>query len=139
MTLVERVEVLAGRGLKGDRSAAKASGSARQVSFISLEHIQAVARLLGKTQIDPALLRRNIVISGVNIHALRYQQFTINGVLFEASAQCHPCSRMDENLGAGGHAAMLGHGGICARVLSEGDIHVGDAVIKIDQPEGLAG
>lgn len=128
------IQALAGRGLEGDRSANKSSGSARQVTFISLEHIKAMADILGKNTIDPGLLRRNIVISGININALRYQVFSINGVLFEATAQCHPCSRMDENLGPGGHAAMLGHGGLCAKILSDGEIHVGDQVIKLDEP-----
>nr|MBX2847449.1 MOSC domain-containing protein [Acidiferrobacterales bacterium] len=109
-------------------------GSARQVSLVSQEHIEVVAKLLGFQSIDPALLRRNLVVSGININALRHQQFEIGEAVFEATALCHPCSRMDEALGQGGHAAMLGHGGICAKVIRSGVIRLGDPVIKIDKP-----
>ena len=36
----------------------------RQVTVIQYEHLQAVASFLGKENIDPALVRRNIVIKG---------------------------------------------------------------------------
>ena len=35
---------------------------------------------------------------------------------------------MEENLGKGGVAAMLGHGGLCAKVIESGDITIGDEI-----------
>lgn len=131
--VVDNTEALVGLGLRGDRRCTGTPGSARQVSIISQEHIITVAQILGIEAINPSLLRRNLVVSGININALRYQQFSIGNTLFEATAMCHPCSRMDKALGPGGHAAMLGHGGVCAKILKGGNINLGDRVIKIDR------
>lgn len=124
------VEVLADHGLVGDHKAQRAGGK-RQVTLIQREHLDAVAKLLGRDAIDPALLRRNLVVSGINLLALRDLQFDIGGAVFEGSGLCEPCSRMEEVLGAGGYNAMRGHGGIIARVISGGIIRTGDAVAAL--------
>ncbi len=77
----------------------------------------------------PALLRRNIVVSGINLLALNGAQFSIGGALMEGTGHCHPCSRMEETFGPGGYNAVRGHGGITARVLSGGVVRVGDPVV----------
>lgn len=115
-------------GLEGDRRMAGTPGSARQVTLINAEHLAVVASLLGRAAVPPELLRRNLVVSGINLLALRFQTFRIGDALFRGTALCHPCSRMDENLGKGGQAAVLGHGGICATVVVGGLIRIGDAV-----------
>jgi MOSC domain-containing protein YiiM len=124
------VEVLADHGLVGDHKAQRTGGK-RQVTLIQREHLDAVASLLGRDVIDPALLRRNLVVSGINLLALRDMPFEIGGVLFEGSGLCEPCSRMEEVLGAGGYNAMRGHGGIIARIISGGIIRAGDAVTAV--------
>lgn len=116
------------RGLKGDRSALKASQSGRQVTLISAEDIQALAATMGKDAIDPAILRRNIVVSGINLHAMRYQKIRIGDALLEVGAHCHPCSRMEKALGKGGFLAMYMRGGYCCKVTQSGLISIGDAV-----------
>ena len=121
------VEVLTDYGLVGDHKSQRAGGK-RQVSLIQREHLDVVALLLGRENADPALIRRNLVISGINLLALRDAQFEIGGVVFEGTGLCEPCSRMEEVLGVGGYNAMRGHGGIIARVLSGGVIRVGEAV-----------
>jgi MOSC domain-containing protein YiiM len=129
--VVESVEATAGLGLAGDHRSMKTPGSARQVTLISREYIQQIAAQLGKAQIDPALLRRNLVISGMNMNLLRYQRLQIGSVILETSALCHPCSRMDQALGQGGAAAMFGYGGLCAKIIQSGRITLGDAVIRL--------
>ena len=123
---ISSVEAIEGLGLAGDHRVTKTPGSARQVTLISIEFIQQIEHFSGHKRIDPALLRRNLVVSGLNLNALRRQRFTIGTALFEATALCHPCSRMEEVLGRGGVAAMIGHGGICAKILTSGHIAVGD-------------
>lgn len=128
MLEVAQVNALAGLGLDGDHRAEKTPGSARQVTLISAEHIEVIAQLLGKDMVLPMQLRRNLVIRGINPSVLRYKRFRIGTAEFEATAQCHPCKRMEDALGKGGFAAMYGHGGLCAKVLTSGQICLGDAV-----------
>ena len=111
----------------------KTPGSARQVTLISQEFIQQIEHFTGIGSIDPALLRRNLVVAGINLNALRHQRFKIGEALFEATALCHPCSRMETALGKGGVAAMIGHGGLCARILRTGTIRVGDQLVVLQE------
>ncbi len=128
---LEQTEAIEGLGLASDhRTKNKKPNpeSKRQVTLIQAEHLQAVASMLGKENIDPALTRRNLVVSGINLLALKDKTFCVGEVVLEYTGLCHPCTRMEENLGPGGYNAMCGHGGITARVLKGGTIHVGDKV-----------
>jgi len=120
-----------GQGLEGDHRMTKTAGSARQVTLISREFIEAIGRHTGHSSIDPALLRRNLVISGMNMNLLRHQRLRIGEAVLETTALCHPCSRMNEALGPGGAAAMFGYGGLCARVIQSGRLAVGDPVVRL--------
>lgn len=131
MQVLDQVEALEGLGLQGDRRCQSTPGSARQVTIISVEYIRIISQLLKLDTIDPGLLRRNLVVSGINLTALRHQRFSIGGVIIEATAQCHPCVRMNAVLGKHGVAAMLGHGGLCAQVIQGGTIKLGDSVQHI--------
>ena len=131
INVVESAEAIVGLGLEGDHRCLKAPGSARQVTIICREYIHQIAHQLGMDFIDPILLRRNLVISGMNMNLLRFQQLQIGEVIFETSALCDPCSRMDENLGKGGAAAMFGYGGLCAKIIRGGHFAVGDAVMRL--------
>jgi MOSC domain-containing protein YiiM len=128
VVIVDTVEARVGCGLTGDRFRGGAS-SKRQVTLIQAEHLPVIARLLGLDRVDPALLRRNIVVGGINLLALNGAQFAIGDALMEGTGPCHPCSRMEETFGTGGYNAVRGHGGITARVLGGGVIRVGDPVM----------
>ena len=137
VTPVERARAVATKGLEGDHRMDKTPGSARQVTLISEEFMQQIAHFTGLSTIDPVLLRRNLVVSGINLNALRHQRFQIGDAVFEATALCHPCSRMEAALGKGGVAAMIGHGGLCAKILSTGYITVGDRLEVRPKGENL--
>lgn len=125
---VQEVEVSLEAGLVGDRWVFSTSNK-RQVTLIQAEHIEAVASLMDMDRIDPSLLRRNIVVRGVNLLSLKGRPFRIGTAVLEMTGLAHPCSRMEENLGTGGYNAMRGHGGITARVLESGLIRLGDAIV----------
>ena len=123
----ESAHVQVGTGLEGEHHSRSGRGK-RQVTMIQAEHLPVVAALLGRDAVGPEELRRNLVISGINLQALKKTRFTIGEVEFEGTGDCHPCSRMEHNLGDGGYAAMRGHGGITTKVLKPGTIHIGDEV-----------
>ncbi len=127
----QNVEANVAAGLKGDRYE---STGKRQVTLIQAEHLPVMAALLGKS-IEPATLRRNVVVSGINLTALKGARFRIGDVLLEGTGPCEPCSRMEEALGPGGYNAMRGHGGITARIVEGGRISVGDTVSFVDLTE----
>ena len=133
--VVESTQAIVDLGLEGDHRCLKTPGSARQVTLISREFIQSIQQQMGLDAIDPASLRRNLVISGMNLNILRYQRLQIGEVILETSALAHPCSRMDEVLGKGGAAAMFGYGGLCAKIIQGGKISVGDTVVRLPLAE----
>ena len=113
-------------GIEGDHYNGK--NRKRQVTLIQQEHIETAAKLLRKDKINPSLLRRNIVVSGVNLLALKDSEFTIGTARLRMTGLCHPCSRMEQNLGEGGYNAMRGHGGITCKIIGAGIIKLGDKV-----------
>ena len=127
---LESTMALAGIGLADDRlgQRGEAELSTRQVTLIQAEHLDVIARLARVERVDPLELRRNLVVSGINLHALKNAKIQIGSALLEVVGPCQPCSRMEEAIGPGGYAAMRGHGGMTARILTGGPIHVGDIV-----------
>jgi len=132
VSVVDSVEVSETAGLVGDHYSGQ--NGTRHVTLIQAEHLPVIAALTGCTELDPALLRRNIVVSGLNLLALKDQNVHIGSVVLEITGQCHPCSKMEIALGPGGYNAMRGHGGMTARVVQGGTIRVSDAVVVLAEP-----
>ncbi|HEV7575792.1 MAG TPA: MOSC domain-containing protein [Caldimonas sp.] len=122
----DAAELRAGHGLVGDRYGNP--GGARQVTLIEAESLATIASHLGRDLVRADELRRNVVVRGLNLVALKGRRFRIGAALLEASGECHPCSRMEEILGSGGYNAVRGLGGITARVIAGAVIRIGDAV-----------
>lgn len=120
----------AGIGLADDRLGQRGEPelSTRQVTLIQHEHLPVIAQLARAPAVDPVALRRNLVVSGINLLALKNARLRVGRAVLELVGPCHPCSRMEDAIGPGGYAAMRGHGGMTARVLEDGAIAVGDAV-----------
>ena len=129
MLAVNDAIAVAGRGLQGDRYASE-SGK-RGITLIQAEHLPVIAALSGHDRVAASLLRRNIVVMGLPVVALKGRRFRIGEVLLEGTDDCDPCSRMEAALGPGGYNAMRGHGGLCARILEGGVLRVGDSVTPV--------
>jgi MOSC domain-containing protein YiiM len=118
-------------GLVGDHYSSR-TGGARHLTLIQSEHLAAIAAYLGREAAPPEELRRNIVVSGLNLAALKGRRFRLGEALLEWTGECHPCSRMEEILGTGGYNAVRGHGGITARVIEGGGIALGEMVARAE-------
>lgn len=134
MKAVSVIEVNDG-GLLGDHY--HGHSGKRHVTLIQAEHLVAVGNILGKV-VTPQHTRRNLVVSGINLLSLIDKRFKIGEeVILETTGLCHPCSRMEENLGFGGYNAMRGHGGITAKVIKGGTINAG-ASLKVVPRNNMA-
>jgi len=129
MIAVTEVRAVAGKGLLGDRY--NGGSGKRGLTLIQAEHLPVIAALVGREHLAAAMLRRNIVVSGLPVIALKGRRFRIGEVLLEGTDDCDPCSRMEAALGPGGFNAMRGHGGLCARIVEGGHFRLGDPLIPV--------
>ena len=132
MDPVDTAQAYAGQGLDGDRYMRASGSGKRGITLIQAEHLPAIAALSGRDAVSPALLRRNVVVSGIPLIAFKGRKFRIGDVLLEGTDSCDPCSRMETALGPGGYNAMRGHGGLCARILEGGELRLDAEVVAVD-------
>ena len=129
MQAVDRAQA-ALSGLAGDHARA----GRRAVTLIQAEHLPVIAALAGLSEVPPETLRRNLVVSGLNLSATRGRVLAIGAARLRVTGPCAPCSRMERALGPGGYNAMRGHGGWCAEILASGDIETGAPVTVLADP-----
>lgn len=137
MLSVDEVWADVSDGLVGDRFSGRANRK-RQVTLIQEEHLAVCASFIG-SPVRPEQLRRNLVVHGINLAALKGGKLRIGDAVLQLTGPCHPCSRMEETFGPGGLNALRGHGGQTAEVLVSGQLRIGDAVIPLDTAESTAG
>ena len=128
-----QIEVRAGKGIVGDRYFGVAAHFDAQITFVAWEVFAAVVDEFGLENVAPRLMRRNVVTEGVNLNQLLGQEFTIDAghgpVRFAGAKPCSPCAWMDAMLAPGAHKFLKGRGGLRARVLSDGMLARGPAVL----------
>jgi MOSC domain-containing protein YiiM len=135
MQPLSSVEAIAGTGLRGDRYAAgtgfysqrPTDPGAREVTLIEAEVLDAVQREHG-IAFSPEEHRRNLTVRGVRLGELRGQRFTIGDVVLEGVRDCPPCEHLEQLTGKQVLRPLVERGGLRARVLVGGTIHVGDGV-----------
>lgn len=132
-TDAESVEVIAGKGIVGDRFFGKAAHMDAAVTVFAIESLEAIAAELGTGPLDPLLPRRNVVLRGAELTPLIGQDFVLESaggrVEFHGGRHAHPCAWMDRVLAPGAHQAMRGRGGVRCRALTSGTLQRGAAVL----------
>lgn len=117
---VEAVRCVAGKGLEGDRYFGYTTDYKGQITFFDWSVYQRLCNGLDIHHLPPSVLRRNVIVEGVDLNHLIGEQFQIQGVMFEGMEECKPCYWMDRAFGPGAEAAMQGNGGLRARILTTG-------------------
>ena len=134
---VADAQVVAGRGLEGDRYYSKLGtysnqpGSGRDVTLIEIEAIDGLKRDY-EVQLDPGQSRRNIVTRGIALNHLVEQEFRIGDIVLRGTRLCEPCAHMEKLTVKGAIRGLIHRGGLRAEVVKGGTIKVGDRIL----PEG---
>lgn len=76
---VEKIECLAGRGIRGDRFSDYKRDYQGQITFFALEVIEALARELNLTGLRPDFTRRNVFTRGVDLNTFVGVEFEVQG------------------------------------------------------------
>lgn len=129
----EHAEVVAGKGIVGDRFFGKAAHMDAAVTVFAVEALEAIAAELGAPTFDPLLTRRNVILRGAHLAPLVGEEFMLecggDRVTLRGGRPAHPCAWMDRMLAPGAHPAMRGRGGVRCQPLSTGKLHRGPAVL----------
>jgi MOSC domain-containing protein YiiM len=142
---LDRVRAVPGLGLEGDRYF-KGGGTFSphpqkpdfELTLVQLEHIEAFAEsaAIAFTARDA---RRNLVTRGVDLNSLVGREFRIGEVLIRGLRLCEPCNYLATQTTPAVLRGLVHKGGLRARILTEGDIRVGDSIVEIFQGGGLCG
>jgi hypothetical protein len=130
MTLVDRADAVAGRGLAGDRyhdgrGTFSGPGQGYQLTLVEAE-------MLDSIDLPWAQARRNIVTRGIALNALVGHRFTIGAVECVGRRLAEPCAHLEKLAGPGLLRPLVHRAGLRADILRGGPISTGDPVAAAD-------
>ena len=129
MARVAEVEASARSGLSGDRYSERRgcySGTDEcQVTLIEAEDLEEISRATG-THVRNGEHRRNLITRGIKLEDLSGKRFQIGEAVLEYDRPRPPCSYLQSLTEPGMTRALVGRGGICARVIQSGIIREKD-------------
>ena len=121
---MDQVECVTGRGLRGDRFFDYRENYKGQITFFSMEVLEALRQELNLPEAQPQATRRNAFTRGADLNSLIGTEFEIQGIRFEGMCECSPCHWMNHALGLGAEGWLKGQGGLRARILTDGILRV---------------
>jgi MOSC domain-containing protein YiiM len=128
---VPEVLCRAGWGLEGDRFYGYRPDYKGQITFFAWETYEAAKRELRVPALAPDAFRRNVIMEGADLNALIGRRFALGGVTFEGSEEAKPCHWMNTVVAPGAEAWLRGHGGLRAKIISDGRLAVGAAELAV--------
>src|ERR1043166_6942276 len=131
MQSMEAIEAVAGAGLVGDRylagtgfySARPTDPGAREVTLFEAEVLDWLSQA-HHIMLGTAEHRRNLTTRGVRLDTLLGRRFRVGHVLLEGVKDCPPCAHLEQLVGKPVLEPLLNRGGLRARVLVGGTIHL---------------
>jgi MOSC domain-containing protein YiiM len=119
------VKCRAGLGLEGDRFFGYRHDYNGQVTFFAWETYEAVRIELRVPELQPHVFRRNVLVEGTHLNDLIGTRFTLGGVDFEGMCEAKPCFWMNTAVAEGAERWLRGHGGLRAKILTDGELRRG--------------
>jgi MOSC domain-containing protein YiiM len=134
----DRIEVRAGLGVVGDRYFGQPAHRDASVTVLAVESVERLAAALGGGPLDPLATRRNVVLRGAEVEALRGVPFSLDcgagEVLLAGGRPANPCAWMDTVLAPGAHRGMRGRCGVRCAPRTDGVLRLGPAVLRSAVP-----
>jgi MOSC domain-containing protein YiiM len=128
---VSEVECVAGRGLRGDRYLDFRKNYKGQITFFPFEVFEKLCANFGIHDKPAGVLRRNLIVSGIDLLSLIGQEFEIQGIKFRGTQHCAPCDWMNVAFAPGATQFLKDNAGLRAQILSDGIVTVGEARFAI--------
>ena len=129
----ESIQLVAGRGIPGDRFFDWKDNYKGQVTLIDQQLIDDIRLFSGNPELSAGAFRRNVVVGGIDLNSLIGKTFRLNGLLLEACEECRPCYWMDKACGKEGtEDLMKGRGGLRCRILEDGELYLGAVELLVD-------
>jgi MOSC domain-containing protein YiiM len=138
MRTFPEIELIAGRGIDGDRYLiGQETGfyshkpeEGRQITLFEIETLEALKRDHGIDML-PEEHRRNVTVEGVPLNHLVGRRFRLGETIVEATRLSTPCRHIEEILGKPVFDPMINRSGLNCKIIVGGTLRVGDTVRPI--------
>lgn len=130
---VSSIECIAGRGIRGDRFYDYDQNYKGQITFFSAEVFGDLVTHFGLTNKSAGVLRRNVIVTGMDLKSLIDREFVLQGVRFRGTGHCKPCYWLDQAFAPGTENFLRENGGLRAQILTDGTIAVGEAELVVSE------
>ncbi len=122
----ESAELVAGRGILGDRYYDFKEDFKGQITFFDLQVYNEVKEHFSLPDLCSSAFRRNVITEGLDLNALIGKEFSVGNLKFTGSEEAAPCYWMDEACAPGVHEYLKGKGGLRCRITSGGTLSLGE-------------
>ena len=125
---VTKINLVAGKGIVGDRHFKDFNDPYNQLSIIESENIDEY-NFKNKLNIPLLKFRRNIVTKGIKLNDLLQKRIKIGSVKLEVLDLCRPCRHLSEKLERNDIIKeFLRKGGVRCQIINDGKISLGDQI-----------
>ena len=124
----ETIEVVASKGIVGDRYFHDFNGDREQITLIESENIDYYNNTFS-TKFNYLEFRRNIVTKNIKLNDLVGKTIQVGKIKLKVNDLCRPCKDLQQRLGKSNIIKeFLRRGGLRCEILSSGNIKIGDKI-----------
>jgi len=124
----ETIEVVASKGIVGDRYFHDFNGDREQITLIESENIDYYNNTFN-TKFTYLEFRRNIVTKNIKLNDLVGKTIQVGEIKLKVNDLCRPCKDLQQRLGKSNIIKeFLRRGGLRCEILSSGNINIGDKI-----------